>query len=86
MEAPLLSRLCQRKLDALVTDVARYGRDGERLCLRFLWSECSGGQRPVLSHLVPTLEGTDGVRASTGRCLCGQIANPDYVARGEAPR
>jgi len=78
MEAALLSRLCGKRLVATLETAARLGWHDGSFRVRFVRGISSERLGPDLSHVVLTWEGADGVRASAGRCMCGQATDPAY--------
>lgn len=81
METEVLSRVCTRELGNRLAGLALIGGDAGSVRLRFVRHVNGRGQRSYVSHVVLAWEGADGVRASAGRCLCGQVANPYYDPR-----
>jgi hypothetical protein len=77
MEGQVLSRMCERRLVDVIQQASLNGWDVTCFRLRFVWSGRDGQQRPDVSHVVLAWEGTAGDRATTRRCLCGLVENPD---------
>ncbi len=85
METPLLSRVCSAAFTTAWRRFSGSRIERGRLIVSFVWDEYGGRSGSDLLHAVLAWEGTDGARASSRRCLCGEIENPDYGERGAPP-
>src|SRR3954463_14014609 len=81
VQGSLLSRVCERELARALERIAFNGGGFDGIRLRLVRSGRDERFGPGVSHVVPSWEGADGVRAAARWCMCRTIANPDYEPR-----